>query len=475
MKSTFERICARPIRCSMAMVIGLTVAGLLFCTGCTRRPARTSIVPPPAKNAAPALAPLALILAPHDGDQQIDGEIRRCQEIIRSGKSIDNSLERIGWLFVNKARATFDAGYYKIAEQCALELSARQPQSLNALLLRGHILHNLHRFKEAEPLARQLVKAREVPFDFGLLGDVLMEQGKLEEAIRNYQKMIDLRPDLHSYARGAHVRWLKGDVKGARDLMQLAVDAASPRDPESAAWVCTRLAGYQFQLGCIDEAEQSCAAALEYKNDYPPALLLRGRMSMAAGHTSAAVTHLRRAVELNPLPEYQWAFVESLRATGQDCEAEKVESNLRKRGAAADPRTFALFLATRGESLPSALNLARAELAIRQDVFTHDAVAWASFANGQVEAASRESALALSAGTRDARLLFHAAIIAQSATNPAAADLLAQAKSLENLLLPSERRQLNLCAASLHAASSLASPAANDGKNQPVKKPFSVR
>src|SRR5439155_26542730 len=42
----------------------------------------------------------------------------------------------------------------------------------------------------------------------------------------------------------------------------LAVGAGSPLDPESAAWVNTRLAAYEFQAGRFAEAEQQCAAAL---------------------------------------------------------------------------------------------------------------------------------------------------------------------------------------------------------------------
>src|SRR6266704_6778704 len=120
MKSTFERICARPIPGLAVTVLGFGL--IFFGSGCAKK----SNMPPP-KNTAPAPASLALILAPHEGTQEIDREIRRYQEIIRSGKPPEQSLERLGWLFVNKARATFDSGFYKIAEQCGLELSARQP------------------------------------------------------------------------------------------------------------------------------------------------------------------------------------------------------------------------------------------------------------------------------------------------------------------------------------------------------------
>src|SRR2546426_726233 len=156
----------------------------------------------------------------------------------------------------------------------------------------------------AEPLARELVAKRGLPVDYGLLGDVLMEQGQLAEATDAYQRMIDLRPDLHSYARGAHIRWLKGDLTGAVELVELAASASSPLDPESAAWVHTRLAFYRFQAGALSEADRACDQALELQKDYPPALLLRGRIRLAEGNGGEAIEVLQTAAKRNPLPEY---------------------------------------------------------------------------------------------------------------------------------------------------------------------------
>ncbi len=97
---------------------------------------------------------------------------------------------------------------------------------------------------------------------FGLLGDSLMEQGRLDEAVTAYQHMVDLRPELQSYARVSYIRWLKGDTDGAIEMMQAAVEASSQTDPDSAAWVRTRLALLQFQSGKKDEASQTIDGAL---------------------------------------------------------------------------------------------------------------------------------------------------------------------------------------------------------------------
>jgi tetratricopeptide (TPR) repeat protein len=173
--------------------------------------------------------------------------------------------------------------------------------------------------------------------------------------------------------------------------------------------------------------------------DYPPALLLRGKFEMAQQDFKAAVTDLKQAAQKNPLPEYQWALADALRAAGRSCEAHCVEVLIRRRGATSDPRTLSLYLATRGEDTDLAVRLAEQELNTRADVFTHDALAWALSAAGRHEEARARMQHALAAGTIESRLLFHAAVIASraGATNESQ-ELFVRADFMKNLLLPSE-------------------------------------
>jgi tetratricopeptide (TPR) repeat protein len=422
------------------------------------------------------LDPLALMLSPHGGEGRLDNQIRQLQDQIRSDHNAAAKVEQLGWLYVAKARESFDPGYYKLAEQCAVclqnlhdpgtahgdleqpnraiatpsppveESAGERRYSPEAAFLRGHVLHNLHRFKEAEELATLLVSRRGAPIDFGLLGDALMEQGKLNGAVAVYQEMADLKPDLHAFVRAAHVRWLKGDLPGALELAEAASRSVSPRDTDTAAWVLTRLAIYRFQSGATEAAREACDQAFAFRPEYPPALLLRGRMLLAEGDTGGATPLLRRAAELVPLPEYQWTFAEALETNGQQAEAVHVEDELRRAGAAADPRTLAVFLATRGKDLQLALRLAQEELENRHDVLTYDALAWAQASAGHLDLARASLTRALSEGTQDARLFFHAAVLTSRANDPEETKWLTKASALKALLLPSEREALlRLC------------------------------
>jgi tetratricopeptide (TPR) repeat protein len=453
----------RSNRCKTKVITEFILAALACAaTGCHRSkgaPGQSMARPAAEKGAVasrelPNLpGPCEVILAPEAGTGRVDIEIRRVQQKLREDGSHAQELERLGWLFVAKARESFDPGYYKLAEQCALCLGSRQPHSPVSLLLQGHVHQNLHRFKEAEAIACELVARRGASFDYGLLGDSLMEQGSLDEAAVAYQRMVDERPDLQAYARIAHLRWLKGDVSGAMVVMQLAADAASPNSPEAAAWVNTRLAGLQFQRGNLQAANEACDVALDYERDYAPALLLRGRLLLAEGRNVEAVAALQRAALLNPLPDYQWVLSEALRAANRNQDAARVEAALCQHGAAADPRTYALFLSSRGESPVMALGLARAELETRSDVFTHDALAWALAANGQIGEARAEMRQALAQGTRDARLFLHAGVIAARAgEREEARGWLSKVAPMVALLLPTEQMQLQTLTVHLNSA-----------------------
>jgi tetratricopeptide (TPR) repeat protein len=340
---------------------------------------------------------------------------------------------------VARARLSNDTGDYAVAEQAAACIESITPNEPAAWLLRGHVLHQMHRFSEAEAIARRLVASREFVLDFGLLGDALLEQGRVSEAAVAYQRMIDLKSFYQSYTRAAHLRWLKGDLDGAMKMMHAAVKAASPRDPESIAWAYSRLSMYELQRGRLADAARMADASLQFVPDYAAALLVRGRIQLAQAKTTDAVLTLERPARLNPAPEYQWTLADALRLLNRTDEASLIEQQLLRDGAADDPRTLALYLSTRKEHGDTAIELAGREIEARQDVFTLDALAWALASAGRVREASALMTRALAEGTEDGRLFLHAAVIAAADGRAAdAARFTRKAHALRFTLLPSE-------------------------------------
>lgn len=173
---------------------------------------------------------------------------------------------------------------------------------------------------------------------------------------------------------------------------------------------------------------------------------------MAQGEATDAIDVLQRAVQGDGLPEFQWALAECLREAGRETEAETLEGKMRLGGPVRDPRTLALFLASRSESPAQALDLCRRERTRRGDVFTQGALAWAHFASGNLQSAQAHADSALAEGTRDARMMLHAGIISQAlGRDEEARSRLASAAAEAQMLLPSERKALRLARLKMEA------------------------
>src|SRR5580658_461171 len=163
--------------------------------------------------------PGALALVPIPGNSKIDREIGSLQEQIRKAPpGAPKTWVQLGRTFIQKARLSGDPGFYAQADDAvtrALGLLPADPGGKDddevarngALQLRQLVLLNAHRFVEARALAEKEIARR--PRDeiaWGTLGDSLMEMGNYKGAEDAYQRMIDLRPDLRSYNRGAWMR-----------------------------------------------------------------------------------------------------------------------------------------------------------------------------------------------------------------------------------------------------------------------------
>ena len=383
-----------------------------------------------------------------DLDGEIDAQLDRVRAVAPSvsepGRRATSELERLGWLFVAQARRTHDSSLYTLAAYSARCMQQIGGDDGGALLLEGHALYSAHRFREAAAIAHRLVTMRTAPFDYGLLGDTLLTQGEITRAAAAYQRMVDLKPNLQSYARAAQIRWLTGDLDGAREFMTMAARAGSERDSETLAWALSELARFELTGADLDVARATADQALTVYPDHAASLLTLGRIELAADRPEQAVDALRVAVQVSSTPEALWLLAEAHRANGDAAAADAAETRMLAKGPLEDPLTTALFLATRQARPELALSLAGREMAVRSDPHTLDAYGWALAANGDIEGAEQHLRQALAHGTIDARLFLHAGIVAAAAGHHADAEAwLALAARHRTGLLPSEQQWLN--------------------------------
>jgi tetratricopeptide (TPR) repeat protein len=99
-------------------------------------------------------------------------------------------------------------------------------------------------------------------------------------------------------------------------------------------------------------------------------------------------------------------------------------------------RHWVLFCADENRDLDAALELARKDLELRQDVFAYDTLAWVCFKKGLMSEAEQHMAKALSRGTQSALLYFHAGTIARGRGDSARArSYFEHARSLNEYLM----------------------------------------
>jgi tetratricopeptide (TPR) repeat protein len=234
--------------------------------------------------------------------------------------------------------------------------------------------------------------------------------------------MIEHGPDLYGYARLAGLKSVRGDAAGAiADLERAIADGRAAGAPgESLAWTLWQLGMEHAALGRLDRAEAAFTEALGAHPGYHRALAGVAHVRAAQARYDEAAALYTRALGIVPLPEYAAALGDVYTKTGRTVEARKqydlVEyiGRLSALNQALYGRELASFYADHDRSLDTALELARRELTVRQDVYAHDLLAWTLFKNGRPAEARAPMAEALRLGTQDARLLFHAGMIAHA-------------------------------------------------------------
>lgn len=325
---------------------------------------------------------------------------------------------------LDSARATGDVTAYLRAEAAADAALRAQPDHLPAMAARAATLVALHRFAEARELATSILAVRRNdPTALGVLGDASLELGDTAGARSAFQTLSSTADSSAARVRRSHLAFLEGDVSGAVEAAREALTAATDEGLEgpALAWYQSRLADVLVATG--DSAGAAAAYETALQTDPLSYLAQSGlaRVAAAEGRLDDALGHLDRAIAIVPLPELvaRRADLFEVRAASGDLERAVADratvlaiGDLAGEAANVHDRTLALYLADHGIDVARALRLAESEIRVRRDIYGYDALAWALRANGRLDEASHAMTRALALGTRDARLLYHAGMIA---------------------------------------------------------------
>lgn len=395
--------------------------GMLALGGCQKtetetKPSPVASTEPSAKSASKELSPQqiarTLALQKPSGSADIDREIEILQKATEKNPDSMDAWIWLGRAWARKARRTKDPGFWLNTQACAKIVLEREPKNAMARTMLAMVLLEQHAFADAKDAADQLLlEDKDNVEALGVKSDALLELGQFEESLAAAQKMMDIKPNLPSYARAAHLRWLQGDAQAAKSIYRAAFDARDPRDPEPFAWVLTEAALIFWHEGDIEGADKGFDKALDAFPDEPTARLGKARVALAQGNAKQAAEHAERVLAKTPLCEAAWVLGDARAKAGDEKGAEEAYKRLIECGRKSDPRTLAAFFATKNRDIDEAVSLAKQEAKVRQDIRTRDVLAWALYRKGDFTAARKESDAAIAHGTKEPLLLYHAGAI----------------------------------------------------------------
>ncbi|MGA2740161.1 MAG: tetratricopeptide repeat protein [Bryobacteraceae bacterium] len=319
--------------------------------------------------------------------------------------------------FIQKMRETMDPGYLDRASKIVDSVLSADSADYEALRLRSQIELERHNFTKVAEFSRELIASSpEDPWNWGTLGDSLMELGQYDKAAEAYQRMVNMRPDLSSYNRASYYRFVAGDAAGAIEVMKRAISAGS-RSMENVAWCYVDLGNMYFKIGQVSDAERAYLSALRAFPGYYPAHAGQGRAYAAQGKIPEAIESYKRAQSSVPLVEYAGALQDLYTLAGQRDEARKqgemvdMIDKMEQASGLNVNRNLAMAYADRDRKLDRALELVEKELGGRRDIYTYDALAWTLYKNKKYEEAGKAKDKALELGTPEPAFYYHAGMI----------------------------------------------------------------
>ena len=381
------------------------------------RPAPPAAAPlPPAPAVPTAEQTLAKIPAPA-GASATDQALG-----IALGKVREKPAEATGWVNLGDAlaqeqRDTASEKFYDHAEAAYASALRLNPRSVDAMTGLAWVTGGRHLFDQSQDWAnRALALDAENAAAHGLLGDAAVELGDYEAAYEHYQKMMDAKPDLSSWSRGAHLLWLTGDSKKAAWLMEKALKAGAPF-AENTAWCRAKLALMLFQQGSLISAAQVLEPPLRAATKNTHVLLAAGRIAAAREDFPAAEKYFQTVLAEGPNHDALAALGDLRAAQGDPAAAEEFYVKVEALDAAQVAQAghshagMARFYADHDRHLIEALRLAEARKLTR-NVHEADTLAWVYYKSGDQPRAIEAIKRALSQHTQDAEIHFHAGMIA---------------------------------------------------------------
>jgi tetratricopeptide (TPR) repeat protein len=345
----------------------------------------------------------------------------------------------LGRLYLRQAREEGDDEAYARAEDVLRKALEVNPEYASARTYLAAALQAQHKFSAALEEAQRAL--RDKPGNLpalAALGDAQLELGRYAEAAATYGQLAQQSPSPPVWVRVAHLAELNGRPEAARELLRRALNEQREISDSAAetAWYEFRLGELEFKTGRLSQADEHHSAALSARPNDLPALIGLSRVRAAQDRLDEAIVLLERVVAVTPHFDLLAELADLHALAGHESEAREQMAQARLRAAeiehvSLERRHLALFYADHNIEAGRAVELARADLRERQDIYAWDTLAWALFRSGDFDEAAECARQALRLGTQDPLLYFHAGMIdAQRGKRDRAQENLRRAREL---------------------------------------------
>jgi tetratricopeptide (TPR) repeat protein len=398
------------------------VAFITLVTACGAAFAGCGILSSPSSNARPPLPAATPLTSDTEGTETA---IRFLEDRVSRDHDDFTAYNKLAGYYLQRQRETGSLNYLDLALRASRASLAAMPAEMNkgGLAALAQTEYASHEFTSARDHAVQLAELdRAKSYPYQLLGDALLELGDYDKATSAFDQMERLGGgSVGAETRLARAALLHGQTEaGTRhltDALALAL-AQEPPSRETVAWIRWQLGEADFSIGAYETADQRYRDGLVTFPDYFRALASLGRVLAARGDVPGAIEQYEHAISIIPDPSFVAALGDLYTISGREKEA-TAQYNLVEHIARLSAingvlynRQLALFYADHDMKAEEAYAIAVKEYTVRRDIYGADAVAWTALKAGKPNEAQSAIKEALRLGTRDAKLFYHAGMIA---------------------------------------------------------------
>jgi tetratricopeptide (TPR) repeat protein len=353
--------------------------------------------------------------------------IRFLEDRVKKDKDDFIAYNKLAGYYLQRVRETGDLNYLALATRAAQSSLKILPaeQNVGGLAALAQVEFTAHEFTASREHAQQLITLDpKQSYPFHLLGDSLIELGEYDKAAKLILELEKRESGASIEMRLGKLALLRGDIEGAKRRFSNAVifaqDQMTP-SPESVAWTRWQLGEVYFSTGEYEAAEKHYRDSLITFPDYFRALASLGRVRAALGDLNGAIEYYQRATRILPDPAFVAALGDLYQLAGRAKEAQAQYALVEQMGKLSQAngvlynRQIAHFYADHDMKAEEAYAQARLEYEKRRDIYGADALAWTALKAGKITEAQQAIKDALKLGTRDAKLFYHAGMIAKAA------------------------------------------------------------